>query len=64
MDAVRGVSDRLSRRRGGENFKNFQAAAAARVVSLPATLEFFLSFACFFLKKFSIKVFFRNQTLH
>jgi hypothetical protein len=52
------------RRRDGENFKNFQAAAT-RIVSSPTGLEFFLIFPCFFLKKLSIKVgFFRNQTLH
>jgi hypothetical protein len=46
------------RRRDGESFKNFQAAAAARVVSSPTGLDFFLIFACFFLKKLSIKVVF------
>jgi hypothetical protein len=36
------------RRREGKNFRNFQAAAAARVVSSLTGLEFFKIFACFF----------------
>jgi hypothetical protein len=47
----------LSRRRGGESFKNFQATAVARVVCLPTGLEVF-EVLHVFSQKLSIKVLF------